>query len=92
MHYEPFIIGDESHSIKVKDKRIYNSYTSTDGVYGGEVEIKSFVQIYNVNVLQNVYRSDNSKPNEIRRNDSNYEALTVLLSGVIYASHCDVIK
>ena len=40
---------------------------------GGAVEIQSFVQIYNVNIL--IYRDDNSKPYEI--GFSNHGVLTV---------------
>ena len=45
-YFQPFIIGDESHGISIIDQKMYKSHMSKDGVYGGEVEIQSFVQIY----------------------------------------------
>ena len=54
---------------------------SKDGVYGGEVEIQSFVQIYNVKIL--IYRDNNPMPYEIGPSNSKNGVLTVLLSGVV---------
>ena len=46
-YFQPFIIGDESHGISIIDQKMYKSHMSQDGVYGEEVEVQSFVQIYN---------------------------------------------
>ena len=42
-YFQPFIIGDESHGISIINQKMYKSHMSKDGVYGGEVEIQSFV-------------------------------------------------
>ena len=57
---------------------------SKDGVYGGEVEIQSFVQIGNVKIF--IYRDNNPKPNDIGPRNSKNGVLTVLLSGVVDAA------
>ena len=89
-YFQPFIIGDESHGISIIDQKVYKSHMSKDGVYGGEVEIQSFVQIYNVKIF--IYRDNNPKPYEIGPSNSKNGVLTVLLSGVVDAGHYDVIN
>ena len=59
-----------------------------DGAYRGEVEIQSFVQIYNVKIF--IYRDNNPKPYEIGPSNSKNGVLTVLLSGVVDAGETDV--
>ena len=63
---------------------------SKNGVYEWEVEIQTFVQIYNVHTF--IYRDNNSKPYEIGPSNSKNGVLTVLLSGVVDAGHYDVIN
>ena len=60
------------------------------GVYGEKVEIRSFVEIYNANIL--ICWNDDLKPYEIGMNNNNNGASKVLLSGVVHAGHCDVIN
>ena len=51
LFYEPFILGDESYGTNISNEQIYESYMSKDGVFGEEIKIQAFVQIYNVQVL-----------------------------------------
>ena len=88
LFYGPFILGDESYGINISNEQIYKSYMLNDGVFGGEVEIQAFVQIYNVQVL--VCRSDGYVV-DFGKNCSNGK-LTLLLSGAIDSSHYDVIE
>ena len=89
-YFQPFIIGDESLGISIIDQKMYKSHVSKDGVYGGEVEIQSFVQIYNLKIF--IYRDNNPKPYEIGPSNRNNGVLTVLLSGVVDAGHYDVMN
>ena len=48
--YESFILGDNSYNTIITDSYSYKLHMSTNGSFGGEVEIVAFVSIYNVKV------------------------------------------
>lgn len=89
--YKNFLIGDESHTIVIRDKQTYENYMSLDRTYESEVEIKSFVDIYQIHVI--IYRRNFPVPLHYGENAIfQSKTLTLLLSGDMDKGHYDVIN
>lgn len=84
--YAPFVIIDELSSEKVS-KQDYRNYMSKNSIFGGEVEIVSFVNLFQVYVI--IQREGSIIQEFGQLNNRN--KLILLLSGVIDRGHYDIL-
>ena len=94
-NYENFIVGNIYYKnvLKNKTKDILNSndyknYMLNNYVYGNEIEIKSFVEMYNVHVT--VYMKNLNNIHSFGNDKSNLK-LTLLFDGNFDVGHYDII-
>ena len=85
--YESFILGDNSYNTIITDSNSYKLHMSTNGSFGGEVEIAAFVSIYNVKVI--VHQGHYNTREFGACNSRN--KLVFLLSGSLDSGHYDIL-
>lgn len=85
--YEPFVVGNSYYNNIITNDD-YLQLMSSNGVYGTEIEIQSFAQLYNTYVVVHV---NNSESTFTFGNNLNYKKLRLLLSGEIDSGHYDIV-